>query len=152
MPQLLDKTKPYCLTGIGDRKFWGQDDKHFDMGTLEEVDISKLQPAKPEKTPVLTCNFCGVKRETPELMREHLLALHKADMEKAKPKPEEPKCLYCEAPKKVGVKEGEWQFDCECYMSDLTLVSKAKSDAPVSVESVKKKPAKKPTAKKRKKK
>lgn len=86
--RLLDETRPYCFAGIGNRRFYGQDGKHFDMNTLEEVDISTLSSNKSKS--VLTCTFCGAKRDTPEIMREHLLALHKDDMEKDKAKKDEP--------------------------------------------------------------
>lgn len=74
----LDKTRDYCIAGIGNRQFFGQDGRHFDKSTFEEVDISEFEKPKT----ILSCKFCGVTRANLELMREHLLALHKDGMEK----------------------------------------------------------------------
>ena len=84
---------------MGQRIFYQQDDVYYNPSTKEPVDLSTL--AKPKApTPAaasLVCTFCGVQRATPELFREHLLAVHRdqvpelsapKEAEPAKPAPE----------------------------------------------------------------
>ncbi len=78
----LDKGRDYGIIGCREFKFFSQDGKLFDMGTLEEV--SPPEEPKPKPPSRLTCKFCGAERSNPELMREHLLALHREAMEKSK--------------------------------------------------------------------
>lgn len=66
----LDKTKPYGTAFIGDNSYYGQDGKYFDMNTLEEV----VPPVHKNKD--FACKFCNAIRQTPELLREHLIAAH----------------------------------------------------------------------------
>ena len=82
---LLDESRVYGIAGEGECKFYTQDGKTFDIGTLKEICPAPVAPKKEAETPsVLVCKFCGAKRETPEMMKEHLLALHKDDMEKSR--------------------------------------------------------------------
>ena len=87
----LDKNRPYAVLFDGERQmqFHYQDYRMFDMRTDDEVDLISI-PVKPK--PAITCKFCNAKRETAELMHEHLIAVHgfriaqdEANKEKAEP-------------------------------------------------------------------
>lgn len=83
----LDKNRPYAILFDGDRQmqFHYQDGKMFDMSTDDEVDLDSIA-VKPK--PAITCRFCSAKRETAEMMHEHLIAKHGFQMKQAKAKPE----------------------------------------------------------------
>lgn len=145
---VLDKSRHYGTVGCASWTFYSQDGKLFDMRTLEEVDPATKGSSEPKPTSVLTCKFCGAKRETPELMKEHLLALHKDDMEKAKAEQSieaqkakidaEEQCPRCGASKRIDAKEGEWQFTCGCNKFEIRDLApeKPKDDEMVTVENV----------------
>lgn len=136
---LLDKSRHYGVVGCASWKLYSQDGKFFDMDTLEEVEPATIRSDEPKPASVLTCKFCGVKRETPELMKEHLFALHKDDMAAAKKKAETPLSDKPEEQRAEPVSE------------------KPKDDAPVTLQSIHKrrtipKPAPKRRGRPRKKK
>jgi len=77
---------------MGQRIFYQQDGVYYNPSTKEPVDLSTL--AKPKApTPAaasLVCTFCGVQRTTPELFREHLLAVHRDKVPELSAPPESP--------------------------------------------------------------
>ncbi len=122
---LLDKTRDCGIMMCGtEKKFFTQDGKVFDMGTLEEVFLKaepkKAEPKKAEPKS-LTCKLCGEVRATPEIMKEHLQARHPEIFEKPQElKPNETttvgdKCLTCGAPRNPLAEAGKWQYDCDCF-------------------------------------
>lgn len=157
---LLDKSRHFGTVGCESWKLYSQDGKFFDMETLEEVDPATLGSSEPKTPSVLTCKFCGAKRETPELMKEHLLALHKdamaaaskdAGIEAQKAKIDAGKqCPHCGASKRVGARKGEWQFSCNCYRLEV-VPEEPKGDEAVTAEAIlhKKEAVKKPAPKRR---
>jgi hypothetical protein len=88
---MLDKNRDYGIVGAGDLRFYAQDNKLFDQTTLEEVEPKSLPEDKPKPPPALTCKFCGAKRDTPDLFKEHILAMHrgKLQVDDAKPQQQE---------------------------------------------------------------
>jgi len=83
----LDKTKSYGISFIGDNTYFGQDGKYFDMNTNEEV----VPPV--HKNTGYACRFCGAIRQTPELLKEHLMAIHPAQVPDLMPKPVAPETV-----------------------------------------------------------
>ena len=111
----LDKNRPAAILFDGERQmqFHYQDGKLFNMSTDEEVDLTSI-PVKPK--PAIICRFCNAKRETAELMHEHLMARHGAqiaqskakddkDEEKAQEKPKILQCKLCDKIYKIGNSE-----------------------------------------------
>ena len=92
---MFNPDKPYCTAGRGHRTLWQQDGVYYDPSTKQPVDLNNAngQPAPSTTTgkSALVCKFCGAKRATPELFREHLLAQHRDEVEpeSLSPKPEE---------------------------------------------------------------
>jgi len=78
----LDKSRHSSICGMGTEQFYRQDGKLFDMVTLEEVDPTKIPKSTKEISSI--CKFCGAKRETAEMMHEHLVARHGAQIAKDK--------------------------------------------------------------------
>ena len=68
----LDKSKPYGIAFVGDKSYYGQSGKYFNMSTFEE----EVLPVAPSAPSGLICKICGAERKTPELFHEHLLAMH----------------------------------------------------------------------------
>jgi hypothetical protein len=66
----LDKTKDYGIAFIGDKTFFGQNGKLFDMNTLEEV-----APPKPPPT-TFKCNSCGFVTADEKAMVKHVGEAH----------------------------------------------------------------------------
>lgn len=77
----LDTSKPYGTAFVGDKTYLGQDGKYFDPNTKEEV----VPPV--HKNADFACKFCGAIRQTPELLREHLIAAHPSLVPDLLPKP-----------------------------------------------------------------
>ena len=80
----LDESRHSSICGMGTGQFYRQDGKLFDMFTLEDVDPTKIPKSTEEIS--LICKFCGAKRGTAEMMHEHLVAKHGAQITKSKTK------------------------------------------------------------------
>jgi len=84
--QKLDESRPCGTAFVGPDTYFVQDGKHFHRTTKELVDPAPAAPVvaapvTPKEQPVaakpkLTCKLCGAKRDNPELMKEHLMAMH----------------------------------------------------------------------------
>ena len=80
----LDRSRPFATLFDGERQIQChyQDKRMFDKGTGEELDLDSIAK-KVKEPPALVCKFCRAKRQTPELMQEHLVARHSEDMVEA---------------------------------------------------------------------
>jgi len=76
---MLDKSRPYDIAGSKSGTLWKQDGVYYDPSSGEEVDVSAKAPVPPVKETGLTCKLCGAVRQTPELFKEHLLAVHREE-------------------------------------------------------------------------
>jgi len=64
---------------MGLRTLYQQDGVYYNPSTKEVVNLNDLGKPAAKVSPAqeaLVCKFCGAKRATPELFREHLLAIH----------------------------------------------------------------------------
>ena len=80
----LDRSRSFATLFDGERQIqcYYQDKRMFDKGTGEELDLDSIAK-KAKEPPALVCKFCRAKRQTPELMQEHLVARHSEDMVEA---------------------------------------------------------------------
>jgi len=85
---MLDKSRPFDTVGMKDRTYWKQDGVYYDPSSGLEVDLSAKPPVPPVKAQGLTCKLCGAVRHTPELFKEHLLAVHKDEVGPLKEEPD----------------------------------------------------------------
>lgn len=85
----LDRNRPFAMLFDGERQIQChyQDGKMFDRSTDEELNLDSI-PKKTKEPPPLVCKFCRTKRQTAELMHEHLIARHSEEMAEAKAKKE----------------------------------------------------------------
>jgi len=89
---MLDRNRPIDIAGTKNRTLWKQDGVYYDPSSGQEVDPSAKPPQPPAKASVatLTCKFCGAKRDDLELMKEHLLAMHRDEVPELTPEPNIP--------------------------------------------------------------
>ena len=73
---MFDPNKPHEVCGIGPRTFWSQNGVIYDPSTKQPIDPVSLKAAPPNRSNGLVCKFCGAVRQSPELLMEHLLAMH----------------------------------------------------------------------------
>ncbi len=70
----LDKTRPYGTLFVGSRKFYSQDGKRFDMGSLDEVEVDTKQPTN------VACKLCGANCADLLALESHLKKAHQIDV------------------------------------------------------------------------
>lgn len=81
----LDESRHSSICGMGTGQYYRQDGKLFDVVTKEEVDLTTIEVKAKS---AITCRFCNAKRETAEMMQEHLIAKHSFQIKQAKAKEE----------------------------------------------------------------
>jgi len=93
--QKLDESKPCGTAFRGPDSYYEQDGKLFHMNSKEffcsastpiPAPVPALIPAphpvlpEPVRQPKFACKFCGAERDTPDIMKEHLLACHRDEV------------------------------------------------------------------------
>lgn len=110
----LDKNRPFAMLFDGERQIQChyQDGKMYDRSTDEELNLDSI-PKKTKEPPALICKFCRTKRQTAELMSEHLIARHSEEMAEAKAKKEAEEKTEAEDQDSTGISEAQVKANAE---------------------------------------
>ena len=96
--QKLDESRPCGIAGRGVDSYYEQDGKLFHMNTKEyycpvtapvPAQAQAPAPAPVAPPPKIKCRFCGAERDSLDLMKEHLLAVHRDEVPELQGKPED---------------------------------------------------------------